>query len=108
MDRDRIANLCLEQNWNVEFVDERKTSRGLVRNNHSVSALRIASLSGNKIWQQIDIKPTPGEIKNIQNNSRIQSGGRLTIPRKYAHMVAVGELTLNQAIDMYLIYSSEE
>ena len=108
LDRDRIANLCLEQNWNVEFVDERKTSTGLVRNDHSVSALRIASLSGSKIWQQIDIKPTAGEVKNIQNNSRIKSGGRLTIPRKYAHMVAIGELTLAQAIDNYLIYSSEE
>ena len=46
--RDQIINDCLAKNWIVEQVNESKTSSGLVRNNHAISALRIAANSGQR------------------------------------------------------------
>ena len=38
----RLANVCLARGLKVERVDERRTSRGLQRNQHHASAARIA------------------------------------------------------------------
>ena len=97
--RNRLLNAMLKRGYVVELVDERKTSRGLNRNQHSVSAIRIATLSGERIWEVVELQPTEGEVKEIQRRSRIKSQGRVTISSDLARKVALGELTLTEAID---------
>lgn len=106
--RDRIINDCILQNWIVEQVNETKTSLGLIRNNHSISALRIAANSGTKVWQTRDLSPTDGEIKYIQTESRKRSNGEITISRSTAVLVALGEMSMDEAITTCRHYSSEE
>lgn len=97
--RNRLLNAMLKRGYIVELVDERKTSRGLNRNQHSVSAIRIATLAGERMWEMIELQPTEGEVKEIQRRSRIKSQGRVTISSELARKVALGELTLLEAID---------
>lgn len=97
--RNRLLNAMLKRGYVVELVDERKTSRGLNRNQHSVSAIRIATLSGERIWEVVELQPTEGEVKEIQRRSRIKSQGRVTISSDLARKVALGELTLTEAIE---------
>ncbi|MDC0341366.1 hypothetical protein OAM96_05375 [Candidatus Poseidoniaceae archaeon] len=97
--RDRIINKCLENQWNIEEVDEAKTSRGLLRHNHSTSAVRIALLRGKRVWQQRVLKPTAGQIRYIQNQSRTESSGAKTISKELAAKVGTGELTMPQALN---------
>ncbi|MBT4924297.1 MAG: hypothetical protein HON16_00925 [Euryarchaeota archaeon] len=89
------------------MVDESKTSRGLLRHNHSISALRIASITGIRVWELRDINPLPGQIKEIQRQSRKFSKGKLTIPYEQAQLVAKGELSLSEAVGENS-HSSEE
>ena len=105
--RDRIINICIQNNWILEVVNEAKTSKGLLRHNHSISALRIASNSGERIWELREINPLRGQIKEIQRQSRKFSKGKLTISYEHAELVAKGELTLTEAIEN-ITYSSEE
>lgn len=98
--RNRIANALLHRKYVVELVDERKTSRGLNRNQHSVSAIRIATLSGERVREELDLEPTDGEIREIQRRSRIKSNGRITISADLAKQVALGKLSLLEAIDL--------
>ena len=97
--RDRIINKCLENQWNIEEVDEAKTSRGLLRHNHSTSAVRIALLRGKRVWQQRVLKPTAGQIRYIQNQSRTESSGAKTISKELAAKVGTGELMMPQALN---------
>ena len=97
--RNRLLNAMLQQGYVVELVDERKTSRGLNRNQHSVSAIRIATLAGERIWEMVELQATEGEVKELQRRSRIKSQGRVTISLDLARKVALGELTLEEAID---------
>ena len=106
--RDRIINDCIAENWVVEQVNETKTSIGLIRNNHSISALRIAANSGSKVWQTRDLNPSEGEIKYIQTESRKRSNGEITISKTTAMAVAKGELSMEDAIAKNLHHSSEE
>ena len=106
--RDRIINECILHNWIVEQVNETKTSLGLIRNNHSISALRIAANSGAKVWQTRDLNPTDGDIKYIQTESRKRSNGKMTISRSTAVLVALGEMSMEEAITTRRDYSSEE
>ena len=98
--RDRIINKCLEHQWNIEEVDEAKTSRGLLRHNHSTSAIRIALLRGKRVWQQRVLKPTDGQIRYIQNQSRTDSSGAKTISKELAAKVGTGDLTMPQALNL--------
>ena len=92
----------------VEQVNETKTSIGLIRNNHSISALRIAANSGDKVWQMRELNPSDGEIKYIQTESRQRSNGEITISRLTAISVARGELSMEEAIARDRRHSSEE
>lgn len=92
----------LANEYVVELVDERKTSRGLNRNQHSVSAIRIATLSGECVWEPVVMNPTEGELRELQRRSRIKSQGRVTISSEMARRVALGELTLIEAIEQFI------
>ena len=106
--RDRIINLCIRNNWNIEIVDESKTSRGLLRHNHSISALRISSMSGTRVWELRDIEPSSGQIKEIQRQSRKFSNGLFTISFEQAKMVAKGHFSLQEVVNKMNYSSSEE
>jgi hypothetical protein len=47
----------------------------------------------------VELQPTEGEVKELQRRSRIKSQGRVTISSDLARKVALGELTLAEAID---------
>ena len=99
LSRDRIINKCLEKQWNIEEVNEAKTSNGLLRHNHSTSAIRIGLLRGKRVWQQRTLNPNDGEIRYIQKQSRIKSIGAMTISKELAVKVATGELSMQQALN---------
>lgn len=98
--RNRLANAMLDRGYAVELVNEQKTSRGVKRNQHGVSAIRIATLSGERVWEPFELQTTEGEIREIQRRSRIKSQGRITISSELARQVALGELTLLEAINL--------
>ncbi|MBF14943.1 MAG: hypothetical protein CMA97_05460 [Euryarchaeota archaeon] len=100
--RNRLVNAMLHRGYVVELVNERKTSSGLSRNQHSVSAIRIATLAGERVWEAFDLQPTEGEIREIQRRSRIKSQGRITISSDLAKKVVIGELTLAEAIEQFI------
>jgi hypothetical protein len=98
LSRDQIINDCLTHQLEIELVNEAKTSRGLLRHNHVISAIRIALLSGERVWEFREIRPTEGELRDIQRQSRKKSNGRRTISSDVAYAVACGDLTLEEAI----------
>ncbi len=100
--RDRLVNSLLAEGHSVELVKENKTSRGLNRQQHGVAAVRIATLSGHKVWEMTEINPSEGELRDIQRMSRKKSNGRVTIPTELARKVALGEVTIEQAIEQII------
>lgn len=97
--RDRIMNDCLTHSYDMEQVNEAKTSRGLLRHNHVVSAIRIAMLAGERIYEFRTVQPTEGDLREIQRQSRKRSNGRKTISMDMAYEVATGKISLDQAIN---------
>jgi hypothetical protein len=81
----------------VERVDETGTT---VRADEPdvEAAKRIAMSKGERLEAPPLIEPTPGEVRDIQRLSRIESQGSVTISSELAHSVATGERTLAQAI----------
>ena len=98
----RIINTCIARGLLVQKVDESRTSVGVPRHAHSSAALRIAQLPGNDVKEKQRVRPTNGEIRDIQRRSRKESGGRATIPSNLARAVAVGQLTINDAIKSHI------
>ncbi len=96
--RDRIINNCIDANFEVLVVCEAKTSRGSRNHAHIHAATRIAVQGGKKISIKIVIKASEGALKEIKRQSRILSGGRVTISTGLAKMVALGSINLEQAI----------
>jgi len=94
----RIINTCVVRGLSVQIVNESRTSIGVPRHAHSSAALRIAHLPGDSVNQKRKVRPTNGEIRDIQRRSRSHSLGRTTIPSTLARAVAMGRLTLEDAI----------
>ena len=46
--------------------------------------------------------PTPGEVKEVERLSRRVSGGQVTISQRLAQAVAVGRLSIEEAIGRQL------
>jgi hypothetical protein len=97
----RIANVCLARGLSIQFVDERSTSRGS-RHDHVSAARTICSLEGIPVTRRLQVIPTEGEVREIQRRSRRISEGRLTIPAGLARAVAVGRLTLSEAVELHI------
>ncbi len=97
----RIANVCLARGLRVEMVDERRTSSGVGRHEHHAAAARIARISGEIVSAKKKIQPTSGEIREVQRRSRRESGGRFTLPIELAQAVAVGRLSMIEALEEY-------
>jgi len=96
----RIVNSCLNYGFDVELVDENNTSSGS-RHDHVSSAKSIGSKSGVSISNRLKVSPTRGEVREIQRISRLLSEGKTTIPSKLAASVAIGNLSLIEAVNLH-------
>ena len=83
------------------MVDERRTSTGVGRHDHHAAAARIAQISGESVSSKRKVKPTSGEVREVQRRSRSESGGRFTLPIELAQAVAVGRLSMTEALEEY-------
>ena len=94
-------NRVIRSIWNsvddVEVVDETSTTRR-TEEPDADAAVSIALGSGYRMPFPPEVKPTPGEVRDIQRLSRIESGGRVTISSELAESVARGELSLPEAL----------
>ncbi|HIP75127.1 MAG TPA: hypothetical protein EYH24_04650 [Thermococcus paralvinellae] len=69
-----------------------------------VASINIALREGREVKIEELIytnEPTKKEIEHIKSRSRIMSGGRITISSELAREVAKGNLTLEEAIEIY-------
>lgn len=99
--RNRILNALSQAGLQAEIVDERGTTRRDRRRDDArniEAAADIAQVRGTQAEAWYEIHPTPGELREIQRQSRLRSGGRLTISKELAVRVARGELTLAEAV----------
>jgi hypothetical protein len=62
-----------------------------------LAAVNIARIEGEEVESR-DIEPTAGEIRTIQDRSREQSAENRAIDESLARRVAVGELTVEEAL----------
>ncbi len=96
--RDRIINQLILRGIETYQVNEYKTSAGSRSKAHIHAATRIALMGGERVTEIRKLKPTTGDLKEIQRQSRIQSSGGITISTELARMVACGEITMDEAI----------
>jgi len=96
--RDRILNQLILHGVETLIVSEYNTSSGSRIKAHTKAATRIAMMGGKRVYQLRDIEPNEGEIKEIQNESRVFSNGAITISAELATQVACGDITLDEAI----------
>src|SRR2546426_1000052 len=80
-----------------EVVDEAGTTHRTAQPDVD-AAIDIAKSSGRRVDPPVEIRPTPGEVREIQRRSRLDSGGVVTISSELAGAVARGDLTLEEAI----------
>jgi hypothetical protein len=95
--RNRIINSLSSHRYEIEIVDEKGTT---LRSDSpdQQAAIGIASMRGHPAKRKYTITPSPGEIKDLQNRSRVQSKGKFTISKTLASQVAEGKITLEEAI----------
>ena len=95
--RNRILNALAEDRLRVEIVDEAGTTHRTAQPDVD-AAIDIARTPGRRVEPPFEVRPTPGEIREIQRRSRLESGGLVTISSELAGGVARGDLTLDEAI----------
>ncbi len=95
--RNRILNSLSRDGMRVEIVDETSTTHRTAQPDVD-AAIDIARTPGVRVEPPVEIKPTPGEVREIQRRSRLDSGGQVTISSRLAGAVARGEVSLEEAI----------
>ncbi|MCK5547461.1 MAG: hypothetical protein KAI64_00495 [Thermoplasmata archaeon] len=107
--RNRIINSLENEDFAVEVVDERSTTkdarreirpRTKSRNLDAFAALKIARANG-RVLMDVDHSPTKGELKLVQSRSRALSSGRVSISKELAEHVARGDITLKKALSLH-------
>ena len=106
VNRNRIVNLLVDY-YTVEIVDERNTSNSIT-NRDVESAKNIAFSNGNVVRKKLNTVLRDGHIREIQRRSRIESKGMITISRDLARKVLLGEITMEEAINMAREHDEEE
>ena len=96
VNRNRIIN-SLVDTYEVEIVDERNTTR-TITDRDVESAKFIAFSRGRRVRGRVNTVISEGYLREIQRRSRIESGGMVTISRSLARRVALGEISLQEAI----------
>ena len=103
LSRNRIINSLIPLKIPIEIVDETKTTPSHQVKRHlrdSEAAAAIALIHGGKVQSKLPLKPTKGEIRNIQEKSRAKTNGQFTISEKTAKKVLEGKISLNEAIEL--------
>jgi len=95
--RNRIFNAIWDIGLPIEIVDERNTSRSTDQKDIE-AAIEIGLTPGYRPVKKQQVRPSDGEISDIQRKSRIGSNGELTISRSLAESVAKGEMSMESAI----------
>ena len=95
--RDRVIRSLWNVVDDVEVVDERGTTRR-TEEPDADAAITIALSAGVRLPFPPKVEPTAGEVRDIQRQSRIESGGKITISAELAEAVARGDLTLPDAL----------
>jgi hypothetical protein len=98
INRNRIFNSLWEGGHKIEIVDERNTTRKSHTPDED-AAVEIALTPGYQPRKKQIVEPAPGEVKNIQRISRLESRGSVTISQELARRIAKGELTMEDAIE---------
>ncbi len=96
--RNRILNSLASDRLRVEIVDEAGTTHRTPQPDLD-AAVDIARTPGVRVEPPFEVRPTPGEVREIQRRSRLQSGGQVTISAELADAVARGQVTLDGAIE---------
>ncbi len=96
--RDRVINSLWDITRNIEVVDETSTTRR-TGNPDADAAVSIAQSRGQLLPFRPVVEPTQGELRDIQRLSRIESQGALTISSSLAREVALGKLSLREAVE---------
>lgn len=97
--RNRIFNRLWDDGRRLEIVDEHNTTTRSETPDED-AAVEIAMTPGYKPVKKQPVQPCDGELRNIQRLSRLESNGRLTVSKDLAARVALGELSLGEAIDL--------
>jgi hypothetical protein len=97
--RNRIFNTLWDDGHSLEIVDERNTTKRSHTPDED-AAVEIAMTPGYRPRKRQEVEPCAGEIRNIQRISRLESEGSLTVSKELAKKVAVGDLTLDDAIEL--------
>jgi len=92
--RNRIINLLVDEEMQIEMVDESKIN---CQDDDTIAASSIAMAEGVKIKNKFRVEPKEGEIREMQRLSRIKSG-TITISKDLARKVLKGEMKLEEAI----------
>lgn len=95
--RDRVVNSLWDITHNIEVVDETSTTRHTGRPDAD-AAIAIAQGRGELLLTLPQVEPTPGEVRDIQRLSRIESQGAVTISTSLAREVATGAMSLQDAV----------
>jgi hypothetical protein len=101
--RDRILNTLAGLPLPIEIVDETNSTPASYHGNaerDTAAATRIALTPGTLLAASDvgPVRPTEGELRDIQRKSRLASEGKVTISRVLARRVALGRLTLDEAV----------
>jgi len=101
--RNRIINSLIPLEVPIEIVDETKTTSSKQANRSekdSEAAASIALRSGGKVQRHLPLKPTKGDVRNIQERSRKLTDGRFSISEKTALEVLKGDINLKAAVEI--------
>lgn len=85
----------------IEIVDESRSTPLTYRTpaeRDTTAAAAIALARGIALMGVPEPDPSAGEVRDIQRKSRLFSQGELTISRDLAHAVAMGKMTLEDAV----------
>ena len=100
--RNRIINALAPLGLPVEIVNEEGTTPRLPSPTPDAdAAIEIARGHGVRAARYYAVEPTAGEVREIQRQSRLSSGGEVTISQEIAQHVARGEMTLAEAIEKH-------
>lgn len=102
--RDRILRALVPLEVEIEVVDETRSTPPTYRSNaeRDIAAAKAIALARGAVVVTATppaIRPSVGELRDLQRKSRIASGGLVTISRTLALAVAIGRLTLEEAVD---------
>jgi len=98
INRNRIINTLAELDLNIFIVDETNTTTS-VHDPDIYAAMDIARGEGYAAQKMYDLEVTDGLLHDIKRRSRLMSDGNVTISTELARQVALGKMSMLQAIE---------